>query len=164
MKTISTTILTLIALVAAATAGTYKVPKKEPIASIAFPDKWKITEEDEILEATTADEDIYIAIEFHKAEAIQEAVEQTFVYLAEHKVKIDKASQKKQEADVKGIHVINYDWNGEDADGKCKISLSVLAVTETKVLLMLYWASPEAEKKHEKELGLIQESIAKLAK
>ena len=164
MKLIRTITLSLIALVAAASAGTYKLPKENPIASIAFPEGWKVELEDESLDATSADEQIYINIEFNDAESLQGAITETLGYLAKHKVKLDEATQKKTEAEVKGIKVVNIDWDGEDADGKCKVSLTILAVTPKKTLLMLYWATPEAEKKHAKELGAIQESITPLVK
>lgn len=164
MKFIRSIVLTLVALAATAFAGTYKLPKENPIASIAFPEGWKVELEDEGLDATSADDAISINIEFHAVEDLAGAIKDTLVHLAKSKVKIDQATQKKTEADVKGITVVNIDWDGEDEDGKCKISLTVLAVTPTKALLMLYWATPEGEKKHEKELGAIQESITPLAK
>ena len=164
MKIISFITLSIFALVAAASAGTYKLPKENPIASVAFPEGWKVEMEDESLEATSADEQIYINIEFNDAESLSGAITETLGYLAKHKVKLDQATQKKVEVDVKGMKVVNIDWDGEDADGKCKVSLTILAVTPKKTLLMLYWATPEAEKKHEKELGAIQESITPLVK
>ena len=164
IRTITLSLIALTALIAAASAGTYKLPKENPIASIAFPEGWKVELEDESLDATSGDDQVYINIEFNDAESLQGAITESLGYLAKHKVKLDQATQKKTEADVKGMKVVNIDWDGEDADGKCKVSLTILAVTPKKMLLMLYWATPEAEKKHAKELGAIQESITPLAK
>ena len=164
MKVIRILALSLIALISTATAGTYKLPKENPIASIAFPAGWKVEADEVSLDAASADEEISINIEVTDAESLQGAIEETLGYLKKHKVKLNEASQKKTEAEVKGMKVVNIDWDGEDEDGKCKISLTVLAVTPKKMLLMLYWATPEAEKKHEKDLGSIQNSITPLAK
>jgi hypothetical protein len=156
--------LVLSALVASASADTYKLPKDEPIASIAFPEGWKVEASDESLDASSNDEAIYINLEFNDADSLEGAIEETFGYLKKNKVKFDKATEKKTEGDFHGIKVVNYDWDGEDSEGKCKISLAVLGVTPKKALLLLYWASPEGEKKHQAELDSILNSIKSLAK
>jgi len=156
--------LILTALVASASAGDYKLPKDQPIASVSFPEGWKVEASDESVDASSSDEEIYINIEFNDADSLEGAIEETFGYLKKNKVKIDKATEKKTEADFHGMKVVNFDWDGEDSDGKCKISLSILGVTPKKALLMLYWASPEGEKKHQKELDSILNSIKSLAK
>ena len=164
MKSILTITLSLIALIANVSAGTYKLPKENPIASVAFPEGWKVELEDESLDATSADGDISINIEFNDAESLAGAIEETIGYLKKNKVKLDKATEKKTETEFHGMVVVNFDWDGEDADGKCKVSLTILGVTPKKALLMLYWATPESEKKHAKELAGIQESIKSLVK
>ena len=156
--------LIVTALVASASAGTYKLPKDEPIASVTFPEGWKVEAADESVDASSDDEAIYINIEFNDADSLEGAIEETFGYLKKNKVKFDKATEKKSEGEFNGMKVVNYDWEGEDSEGKCKISLAVLGVTPKKALLMLYWASPEGEKKHEKELNAILSSIKPIAK
>jgi hypothetical protein len=156
--------LILTGLVATASAGSYKLPKDEPIASVSFPAGWKVEASDESLDANSDDDEIYINIEFNDAESIEGAIEETFGYLKKNKVKIDKATEKKTEGELGGMKVVNYDWDGEDSDGKCKISLAILSVTPKKALLLLYWASPEGEKKHQKELDSIVSSIKSLVK
>jgi hypothetical protein len=156
--------LLLTAFVASASAGTYKLPKDEPIASITFPDGWKVEASDESLDVSSNDDEIYINIEFNDADSLEGAIEESIGYLKKNKVKIDKATEKKTETDFHGIKVVDFSWDGEDADGKCKISLTILGITPKKALLMLYWASPEGEKKHAAELGAIQQSIKSLVK
>ena len=151
--------LALSAFLASASADTYKLPKDSPIASVSFPEGWKVEASDESVDASSNDEEIYINIEFNDADSLEGAIEETFGYLKKNKVKFDKATEKKTEGDFQGMKVVNYDWDGEDSEGKCKISLTVLGVTPKKALLMLYWASPEGEKKHEKELNSILSSI-----
>ena len=156
--------LILTGLVATASAGSYKLPKDEPIATVTFPEGWKVEASDESLDASSSDDEIYINIEFNDAESLEGAIEESFGYLKKNKVKIDKATEKKTEGELNGLKVVNFDWDGEDSEGKCKISLAVLGVTPKKALLLLYWASPEGEKKHQKELDAILSSIKPLAK
>src|SRR6202034_4003234 len=91
--------LALTALVASASAGTYKLPNDDSIASISFPEGWKVEASDESLDANSNDEEIYINIEFNDADSLEGAIEETFGYLKKNKVKIDKATEKKTEAD-----------------------------------------------------------------
>jgi hypothetical protein len=145
-------------------AGTFQVPKEEPIASITFPEKWKAEADDTSLEVLSPDEDIYINIETHDGAKLAEAVAAAIATLKEHKVTIDQASQKKTEAKHNGLSVVNVDWDGTSEDGKVKVSLTVLTQDEKRALLMIYVATPDAEKKHEQELGTIQQSIKAVAK
>jgi hypothetical protein len=156
--------LLLTALVASASAGTYKLPKEESIASVSFPDNWKVEAGDESVDASSDDDAIYINIEFNDSESLEGAIEESFGYLKKNKVKIDKSTEKKSEGVLAGMKVVNFDWEGEDSEGKCKITLAVLGVTPKKALLLLYWASPEGEKKHQKELDSIVGSIKSLVK
>ena len=120
--------------------------------------------EDESLDASSPDGDISINLEFNDAESLAGAIEESIGSLKKNKVNIDKATEKKTETEFHGMVVVNFDWDGVDADGKCKISLTILGVTPKKALLMLYWATPESEKKHEKDLAAIQQSITSLVK
>lgn len=159
-------ILTLLstACLTSAFAGKHEIPKDEPVATISFPDKWKVEDADESINANSDDNEIYINIEVHDAESIEGAIEETFGYLKKNKVKVDKDSEKKTETKFNGMDVLDFSWDGEDKSGPCKISLSVIGVSEEKALLLLYWASPKGEEKHQKELSDIAQSIKPTAK
>jgi len=162
MKKFLSIALPLLFLAAPLFAGTYKLPKEKPIASIAFPADWKVEVSDESLDVSSPDDEIYMNVEYNDAESLEGAIEETFGYLKKNKVKLDKSTEKKTEGTFHGLSITNFDWDGEDADGKCKISLTILGVTEKKAILMLYWASPAGEEKHKAELSAIQQSITKL--
>ena len=157
---ISTLILTAIAT--SALAGTFKLPKEDPIASMTFPKSWKVDLNDETLDASSNDNEIYINVETTDSGSIEGAMEESFGYLKKNKVKVDKDSLKKTETKINGMDVLDLSYDGTDADGVCKISLTIVSVTKEKGLLVLYWASPEGEKKHQKELDSIITSIKSL--
>ena len=156
--------LLLAALLASGMAAEHKLTPKDPIATINLPDGWKVTPTDDGIDVESPDEEIYINVEVNDGDSIEGAIQETFGYLKKNKVKIDKATEKKQEIKVRGMDVVNFDWDGTDADGPTKVSLTILGITKQKLLLMLYWASPEGEKKHKDDLKKIQDSIKPIAK
>jgi len=162
MKKLLTTLLLTAALALPALAGTHKLPKDEPIVSITFPAGWKVEPSDESLDATSKDEEIYINVEVNDEESIEGAVQESIGYLKKNKVTIDKSTEKKTEGKVNGMDVTDIAWDGKDADGPTKVSLTIVEVTKKKGLLILYWASPEGEKKHQEELTKIMQSLKKL--
>ncbi|MEA3211544.1 MAG: hypothetical protein QOE70_4601 [Chthoniobacter sp.] len=164
MKTLLIPALIVSALVASATAADYKLPKEEPIVSFTVPEKWKIEKSDESITATSDDDEIEISFEINDSESIEGAIQETFGYLKKNKVKIDKETEKKQEVKLRGMDVVNFDWKGKDEDGPTNISLTILGIKKDKALVMLYWGSPEGEKKHQAELKTIQDSIKPIAK
>jgi predicted Zn-dependent protease len=164
MKTLLISTLILSAFVAAATAGEYKLPKDEPVVSFTIPAKWKIEKSDESISATSADDEILVSFEINDGDSLEGAIEESLGFLKKNKVKIDKDSQKKQEMTVRGMEVVNFDWKGTDEDGPTKISLTIMGITKGKALVLLYWASPEGEKKHAADHKTIQDSIKPITK
>lgn len=162
MKALLIPTLLITALVASVSAKDYKLPKDEPLVSFSLPDKWEIEEEDESISATSDDDEILLSFEINDGDSIEGAIEETFGYLKKNKVKIDPASQKQQEATLAGMKAVNFDWKGEDESGPTNVSLTILEISKDKAVLMLYWASPDGEKKHAADLEKIATSIKKL--
>ena len=57
---------------------------------------------------------------------------------------------------------VDITWSGKDKEGDAIISLTILAVTPNKVLLVTYWGSPAGTKNKAKELGDILNSTKSL--
>lgn len=146
-----------------AIAGTHNLPKEKPLASVTLPDDWKAEEyaEGEGVEAVSADGAVYIAIETTDADNLEDAMKEAAEYLALKGVMFDQESMKKTEQKLNGMDVINVAWDGESDDGPAKINLAVVSVTPEQGLLMVCWASPESEQKHQEELTKIAQSIRK---
>lgn len=156
------TILALTAVLALPSFGkTYKLPKDEPLCSIDFPKSWTVKVEDEALDANSDDEEIYINIEVNDGDSIEGAIDETFGYLKKNKVIVDKKTQKQTEGKLNGMDMVDFSWDGKDADGPTKVSLTIVQVNKKKALLILYWASPEGEKKHQADLEAIIKSLKK---
>ena len=85
-------------------------------------------------------------------------------FFAESGVKIDPKTQRKTEAKINGLDVIDIGWDGVDKDGPTKVSLSVVILSDTKIGLLSYWGSPAGEKKYAAQLKSIADSIQPLGR
>jgi hypothetical protein len=80
--------------------------------------------------------------------------------LKELGVELDKSTEQKGEAKANGLEVINRRWAGKLKDQKTKVSLSILSgADKEKVVLMLFWGTPDGEEKNAKDLQAIVDSI-----
>jgi hypothetical protein len=149
------------ALLSSALADTHKLPEEKPIASIAIPDAWETDEIDNGIEATSDDGEVYLAVEKTEAGKVGDALDQAMKYLKSKGVTVTDSSMKQTEAKLNGMDTVDISWDGKDEEGPAKISLTVVSVTEKEGLLLIYWASPEGEKKHQEELSAIAKSIKK---
>lgn len=159
MKTLAFLPLVLLAFAPSLCAETFKIPKDKPIATITFPEKWDASYADDGVEGTSDDEEVYVYIEDNDASSIEAAIKETFAYLKKKKVSVKAESMKKTEAKMNGMDIVDLAFDGEDEDGPTHISLTIFGITQTKGLLMLYWATPEKEKEHQQELTAILQSI-----
>jgi len=164
MKKLLLPMIAFAAMVATVTAGEYKFPKNKPLATITTPSGWKVEEEDDSLDVTSKDDEIYINIEPTDTESVEGAIQESMGYLKKNKVKLDTASMKKTEGKLNGMDVVDLSFDGTDADGACKVSITILAVTKDKGLIVLYWASPEGEKKHRKEIDELVHGVKPIKK
>lgn len=138
---------------------TVKLPKEGALASLTFPDSWKVKAEGDNFEAESADEEVYLYAEVIDTASVEAAMKESVAYLEKEKVKVKEGTEKQHDDKVNGIPVMDYSFDGVDKDGPCKISLTILIVSKTKVISMMYWASEEGEKKHVEDLKKIYSSI-----
>ena len=159
MKIYSLALLLALALLAPAQAKTFKVPDEESFASITIPDSWKAKEIDKGVEAQSADDEVWFAVEATDAKGMDKTINEAVDFLKEQGITIDEKTQKQSEGKINGMEGVDITWNGKDKDGDAIISLTILAVTPEKVLLLTYWGSPDGTKKHSKEIGEILNSV-----
>ena len=158
MKKLLLTLL-LPAFIVTAQAGEFKLPKDKPLITVSFPNDWKVKYDDGGLDVESADEEIYFYLDAHDSKDVDKALKDTIDYLKKEGVTVDKSTQKKKEATVNGMGYGSFSWSGKDKDGDTKVSLMLFEPTAGKMILVLYWGTPEGEKKHAEELGAIILSI-----
>lgn len=142
-------------------AGTHKVPEEDPVATVTIPDSWKTDEVEDGIEVTSDDGEVYLAIEETDGDSVKEGMEEAIKYLQSKGVTVDSDSAKQEQRKLGEMDVVDVSWDGKDEEGAAKISLTVISVTKTEGLLLIYWASPEGEKKHMEALTAIAKSIKK---
>jgi hypothetical protein len=142
-------------------AGTHKVPTDEPVAVITIPDEWKTDTTEKGIEATSSDGEVYLAIEATDSDSIKESVGDAVKYLKSKGVTVTDSSMKQEDRKLGEMDVVDISWDGKDEDGPAKISLTIVAVTKSEGLLVIYWASPTGAKKHAEALAAIAKSITK---
>ncbi|SDR39340.1 hypothetical protein SAMN05444161_3449 [Rhizobiales bacterium GAS191] len=140
-------------------AKNFAVPPKNPIATVSLPDDWDADEIDTGAEVTSADGEVYIAFETVKAAKVETAVKEAIDYLVKKGVNIEAASMKQKDITINGMTGFEIDWDGKDKDGAAKISLTLLAPTKDRFVMLTYWASPEGEEKNMEALMKIEKSI-----
>jgi hypothetical protein len=147
--------------IAPAISATHKVPGDEPIASVTIPDSWRTREFGECVEATSPDGAVFFLV-MPAERKIAESMGEAMRYLRNRGgITVKSETRKDESGKLNGMEVRNVSWQGKNSKGDVKICFAVVSVAENKPLLVAYWCSPEAEKKHRKGLDKILQSIAK---
>ena len=149
-------------LVTPAFAATHKVPADDPIATIQIPNKWQTKEVGEGVEATSPDGAVHCLVMPVEANKIAESMGEAMRYLRNRDgITVKSESLKQDQGKLHGMETRNVSWQGKDMKGDVKIRFTIVLIAEKQPLLVAYWGSPEAEKKHEAELNKILQSIKK---
>ncbi|WP_158808621.1 hypothetical protein [Beijerinckia sp. L45] len=142
-----------------ALAKDFKLGDDVAVTWITMPDSWEPEAFDDGVEGTSPDKETYVAAEIVKATAMKEAGEEAGKFFVKSKIKVDPASKKEKDTTMSGLPASDISWSATDADGPTHVSLTIVKITDDKMLLLTYWGSEAGEKSNGKELGAIAESI-----
>lgn len=142
-------------------AATHRIPEDNAVATVNTPVGWKANSYDKGVELTSDDGEVYIAIEATDAKGVEKSMDEAMQYLKSKGVTVDAQTVKQSEGKLAGKDSVMISWDGEDEEGPAKIQLMVVSVTNENGVLFLYWASPDGEKKHQKDIARIAESLKK---
>jgi len=149
-------------LVTPAFSATHKVPADNPLATIQISNKWQTKEYGERVEATSPDGALHFLVMPVEANKISESMGEAMRYLRNRDgITVKSDSLKQEQGKLSGMETRNVSWQGKDMKGDVKIRFTIVSIAEKQPLLVAYWGSPEAEKKHEAELNKILQSIKK---
>ena len=149
-----------VSTVTPAMAESFKMPEKKPVISVTFPDSWKPEETDAGVQGQT--EDVYLAVEATRNEkGIDAIIDSTFEMFKEHKVDVDKSSQKTNKLKIAGQDAEEMLFTGKDEDGPTTISITLFTVKDT-VIVISYWATTSKADKYNAAIGKIVTSIKAL--
>ena len=161
MKKFILVALVALALALPSFAGVRKVPKDNPVATVTAPDSWKAEDYDEGVELTSDDGEVYIAVEATETKAVSKSMEEAVAFLNKKGVTVDDKTVKTQEGKIGANDSVSISWDGKDEDGPARVELMVLDLGGGKGVLLIYWASPDGEKKHQKDISAIAGSVKK---
>lgn len=158
----------LLALVASAclslvpaAAATYELGSPA-IAQVTLPDGWSPTVTERGVEATSADDEIYVAVRPAAIENAEDAVKQTLAYLVGQGVKIDVSTQRQQAAQINGMDAVSLAYSGKDEDDEnIEISVSVFIINPSAAVILTYWGSKDGERTYAAELQAILQSLTR---
>ncbi len=129
-----------------ALAKSYTIPDPNPVAVVTMPDDWEVTVIPKGIEADSEDEEIYVAVEVTQMSDVATTVAESIKWLQSKSVVIDASTQQQSPVTINGIPGFMIKWSGTDEDGPTNVSLTILVLSETKGLLLTYWATPSGEK------------------
>ena len=141
-------------------AKTLKLPSDEfAIASITFPDDWEPEEVSNGVAGQSPDSAVYLAaVAVGNEKGMDAELEDTFAFLKEHKVELDKSTKKENKFKLNGEEVNELIFHGKDEDGPCSVSISFVPIKD-KIVVLTYWVTTEKETKHQDEVGKILQSL-----
>lgn len=145
-----------LSLTAPALADTVKFPEDKPVASITFPDGWKVTATGEALAASAGDGSVLIDIIPANPAMFGPSNDKAFAML---KVKPEFDSWKDSKSTLKnGMNVAENKVDAKDETGATmKLTLSGVEVTKDKGLMVILRGPGEAS--HQEEITAIMNSI-----
>lgn len=142
-----------------AEAKTYSIPDPNPIAVITLPDEWESKEIDKGVESTSEDESVYVSVEVTELKDAAKAIAEAVTWLKSRDVVVDQSSMEQKPISINGLEGVQVKWNGKDEDGPTHVSLTLMQITDSKGLVLTYWASPEGETENLKDIVSIINSL-----
>jgi hypothetical protein len=161
MKTVIIATAACLALAVSAFADRHKIPEENTVATVNAPAGWKAESYDQGVELTSDDGEVYIAVEATDAKSVSKSMDEAMDYLKKKGVTVDNSTMKQGEGKIGGNDAVTLSWDGKDEEGPAKIQLMIVSVSSEKGVLVLYWASPEGEKKHQSDISAIAASVKK---
>jgi len=149
-----------LALVSLCRAGTFHLPKDEPIATVQIPSNWQIDEQEEFVQATAPDQGCHVLVWTVEDSKTAESAGEAIRYIKRNgtvSVKSDAAHREKSK--FKGQDMTIVWWDASEADHPITIRCSVVPVGQRKWILFIVWGDKAEEEKHRKELDGILQTI-----
>ncbi len=158
----SKTVLAAILLCFAATAANakaFKLGDDGPVASIEIPDSWEPSTIDDGVEGTSPDKETYVAAEIVDGDDIQDAAKEEGKFFKKMKITLKPETEKKKEITFGGLPAFDIEWEATDEDGPTHVSMTLVKITDKKLMMVTYWGSPAGEKSNGKDLQSIAGSV-----
>lgn len=154
----------IVCVIAAAWAGSaqaklYKLGDETPVASVDIPADWEPSEIEDGVEATSPDKESYVAAEIIDGDDIDVAAKAEGKFFRKQKVKLKEDTLKKENVTLGALSGTDYRWDATDEDGPTHVSMTMLKISDKKLMMLTYWGSPAGEKSNGAALDAIAKSL-----
>lgn len=140
-------------------AKAFKLGDEEAVTWISIPDTWEPSAYDEGVEGTSPDKETYVAAEVVDGKELDEAGKEEDKFFAKQKIKLKEDTKKEKKTTVNGLPAFDVSWDATDADGPTHVSLTLIKISDEKLLMLTYWGTSEGEKSNGSDLKEIAKSI-----
>jgi hypothetical protein len=165
MRKLVLALAALLCLPGIALAKTAKLTPEDTVATLDFPDSWKISNIKRGLQAKSPDEEVYVWAELVASDQVDTVQKEHNVYFEKQKVTMSQADPDGKEVDGRKWAFIEPKAT---YDGKPTVIRYIIInpkVASGKIIVFTYWASPEGDKNYDKEMdGVINSLRASIAK
>jgi hypothetical protein len=160
IKPLFTAVLLTLFVAVSADAKTVRIPgADDAIASITFPDDWKVEDISGGVAADSPDEHVYIsAVVVKDATDVDAEIDDVFKMLKEHDVELDESTKKENKFKINNLEAEELLFQGKDKDGPCGVSITFVPV-KNNLVIMTYWVTTAEEEKHQPTVGKIVRSL-----
>ncbi|MFL5478409.1 MAG: hypothetical protein ACJ79X_05275 [Gemmatimonadaceae bacterium] len=150
-----------------ADANSAKLTPADTVATLDFPDSWKISNIKRGIEAQSPDQEVYVWAELVPSDEVDAVQKEHDAYFEKQKQKLTMAKADPVAKDVDGRQWAFIEpqstWKGKPT----LVTYIIInpKVASDKIIVFTYWASLEGDKNYDKEMdGLINSLRASLAK
>jgi hypothetical protein len=160
-KTILAAALLILTLASLAPAGTIKIPKDEPAATVKVPESWKPEETDRGYAVESPDKVATVLLEASTKKGVKKLIEENVEWLTkEQDVKVDEASKKDQDFELAGRSWSRISWDADSKEfGPSVVGFLFSEVGQGKLLTVTYWITKKDSEKHMDTIEKILSSV-----
>jgi hypothetical protein len=146
-------------------AKTAKLTPADTVASIDFPDSWKISNIKRGFQAKSPDEEVYVWGELVPSDEIDAVQKEHDDYFEKQKVTMSKADPVAKEIDGRKWAFVDPEATYQGKPTIVRYIIINPDVPSGKTIVFTYWASTEGAKNYDKEMdGVIKSLKASVAK
>jgi hypothetical protein len=150
-------------MVAPLLSATHRVPQEKPVVAISIPDKWHTKEFEEGLQGASSDGSVHFLVVLTETNKTAESIGEAMRYVRNKGgITVKSGSGKRERGMLNGIELLKLSWDGQNSNGRVTIQFAIVSISKKQPLLVAYWGSPQAQRKHRAELDAILKSIKKV--
>lgn len=150
-------VLSFFVVASPALAKNLAFPDKNPIGTIVLPDSWKPSEIEFGWEAKSPNDDIYLSIELINDKLINKVATSNDAWMKDNKIQL-QPNPTVEELLLGGLFAKAFIYQATDENGPTMI-YQVFVMAKKGAALITIWGSEQEQKKREKELSAIMNSI-----